>query len=133
MKPLGIAIHGTGWVAGEHIKAFQKSADCKVVALSSRTREGAEAKAKEFGLTDVKIYDDYETMLADPAVDAVSICTPPHLHPREVILGAEAGKHLLIEKAVANDPKSLGKMLRAVKKSGVKTVVSFVLHWNPEF
>jgi predicted dehydrogenase len=133
MKTIGVAIHGTGWVAGEHIKSYGKRADCKVVALCSRTRAGAEAKALEMGLTDVRIYDHYEAMLADPNVDAVSLCTPPNLHPHETILAAQAGKHLLIEKAVANDPALLGAMLKAVEASGVKTVVSFVLHWNPQF
>jgi predicted dehydrogenase len=133
MKTIGVAVHGTGWVAGEHIKSYGKRPDCRVVALCSRTREGAEAKARETGLTDVRIYDDYEAMLADPEVDAVSICTPPNVHPQETILAARAGKHLLIEKAVANDPASLGPMLKAVESAGVKTVVSFVLHWNPQF
>ncbi len=130
---IGVAVHGTGWVAGEHIKSYGKRSDCRVVALCSRTRAGAEAKARETGLTDVRIYDTYEAMLADPEVQAVSICTPPNCHPQETILAAQAGKHLLIEKAVANDPASLGAMCRAVETAGVKTVVSFVLHWNPQF
>jgi predicted dehydrogenase len=133
MSTIGIGIHGTGWVAGEHIKSYAKNPHCRVVALSSRTREGAEAKAREVGLENVRVHDTYEALLADPEVDAISLCTPPYLHPQETILAAQAGKHLLIEKAVANDPKSLGEMVRAVETAGVRTVVSFVLHWNPQF
>ena len=133
MSEIGVAVHGTGWVAGEHIKSFGKIPGCKVVGLCSRTQEGARAKAIETGLTDATIYADYAELLADPAVHAVSLCTPPDQHPEQTILAAEAGKHILIEKSVANDPASLGRMLRAVEKAGVKTVVSFVLHWNPEF
>lgn len=133
MSEIGIAMLGTGWVAGEHIKSFRKTPGCKVVALCSRTEEGARAKAAETGATDARIYGSLEEMLKDTAVDAVSICSPPHLHPEQSILAAQAGKHLLIEKSVANDAASLGKMLRAVESAGVKTVVSFVLHWNPEF
>jgi len=133
MSEIGVAVLGTGWVAGEHIKAFKKIPGCNVVALCSRTEDGARAKAAETGATDARIYGSLEEMLKDPAVDAVSICSPPHLHPEQSILAAQAGKHLLIEKAVANDAASLGKMLQAVQSAGVKTVVSFVLHWNPEF
>lgn len=133
METIGVAVHGMGWVSGEHIKSFQKRNDCRVVALCSHSRERAEAKALETGATDARIYTDYEEMLADPNVQAVSICTPPNCHPHETILAAQAGKHLLIEKAVANDPQSLGKMLQAVNQADVKTVVSFVLHWNPQF
>lgn len=133
MEPIGVAVHGAGWVSGEHIKSLTKNPSSRVVAISSRRRESAEARAAEAGLTDVKIYTDYEELLRDPDVQAVSICTPPNLHAQETIAAAEAGKHALIEKAVANDVPSLRAMDAAVKKAGVKTVVSFVLHWNPQF
>ena len=133
MSEIGVAVLGTGWVAGEHVKSLHKINGCRVVGLCSRTTEGARAKAAETGATDARIYDSYEELLSDPSVDAVSICTPPNQHPDQVIQGARAGKHMLIEKAVANDARSLGAMLSAVRESGVKTVVSFVLHWNPEF
>jgi predicted dehydrogenase len=133
MQPIGVAVHGAGWVSGEHIKSYLKNPLARVVAISSRKRESAEARAREAGLGSVKIYDRYEDLLADPEVQAVSLCTPPNLHPQETIQAAEAGKHILIEKAVANDVKSLRAMQAAVKRAGVKTVVSFVLRWNPQF
>jgi len=133
MSDIGVAVLGTGWVAGEHIKSLQKIPGCRVVGLCSRSAASAEAKAKETGATDARIYGSYAELLADPEVTAVSICTPPNQHPDQVIHAARAGKHMLIEKAVANDPQSLGAMLRAVREAEVKTVVSFVLHWNPEF
>lgn len=133
MGEIGVAVLGTGWVAGEHIKSLQKIEGCRVVGLCSRTPEGAAAKSRETGATDARIYGSYKELLADPNVNAVSICTPPNQHPDQVIQAARAGKHMLIEKAVANDPSSLGKMIRAVHEANVRTVVSFVLHWNPEF
>ena len=133
MEPIGVAVHGAGWVSGEHIKSYMKNPLARVVAISSRKRESAEARAAEAGLSGIRIYADYQEMLRDPDVDAVSLCTPPNLHPQETIQAAEAGKHILIEKAVANDVKSLRAMQAAVRKAGVKTVVSFVLRWNPQF
>ena len=133
MGTIGVAVHGAGWVSGEHIKAYQKNPNTEVVAVSSRKRESAESVARECGLANAKIYTDYEQLLGDSNVQAISICTPPNLHPDEAIQGARAGKHLLIEKAVANDIKSLRAMDAAVREAGVKTVVSFVLHWNPQF
>jgi len=133
VSTIGVAIHGAGWVSGEHIKSYGKNPNTQVVAICSRTKESAEARAAEAGLSDVRIYTNYEEMLGDPAVQAVSLCSPPNLHPQETIAAARAGKHILIEKAVANDPISLGEMTAAVREAGVKTVVSFVLHWNMEF
>ena len=121
-----------GWRASIS-KRSRKNPQTKVTALCSRSRENAENKARELGLTDVSLYTDLDAMLRDSRVAAVSLCTQPHQHPAETIQAAQAGKHILIEKAVANDPASLKAMCAAVKSSGVKTVVSFVLHWNPQF
>lgn len=133
MKKLGVAVHGAGWVAGEHIKSYLKNPHTVITAICSRTRESAEARAREAGLTDVIVTTDYDDLLKHPCVEAISLCTPPNLHPEETIRAAEAGKHLIIEKAAANNVKSLRAMTAAVRKSGVKTTVSFVLRWNPEF
>lgn len=133
MAEIGVGILGSGWVSGEHIKAYQANPSTRVVGICSRTRQGAIEKLAETGAADARIYPSLEEMLADPDIQAISICTPPNQHPQNVIAGAKAGKHMLIEKAVANDRQSLDQMLAAVREAGVRTVVSFVLHWNPEF
>jgi predicted dehydrogenase len=133
MAEYGVLVHGAGWVSTEHVRAYQRNPYTEVVAICSRTRESAERLKEATGAVNAKIYTDYEQALADPNVHLVSICTPPNLHPRETILAAQAGKHILIEKAVANSREELMEMVRAVRQAGVKTVVSFVLHWNPQF
>lgn len=130
MNEIGVAIQGAGWVSSEHIRAYKQDPRARVVVIGSRTRDGAERKAREFDL-DVPVYDSYEAMLARPDVDAVSICTPPERHPEETVLAARAGKHVLIEKPVALNPEDLHRMREAVREAGVRTVVSFVLRWNP--
>jgi predicted dehydrogenase len=130
---LGVAIQGAGNVATEHLRAYLNHPHVEVVAVGSRTLEGAERKARQVGLDldRVRLYDDYEALLADRRVDALSICTPPARHAEETIRGARAGKHLLIEKPVATTPEELRAMAAAVRAAGVRTVVSFVLRWNP--
>jgi predicted dehydrogenase len=133
MGQMGVGILGAGWVSGEHIKAYKGNPHTRVVGICSRSTESAVARLQEAGLSDARVYHSCEEMLADPAITLLSICTPPNLHPDHVVAGARAGKHMLIEKAVANDAASLSRMLEAVRAAGVRTVVSFVLHWNPEF
>ncbi len=130
MDEVGIAIQGAGWVSSEHIRAYQQNPHARVVAIGSRTQEGAERKAREFDL-DVPAYDSLEAMLARPDVDAVSICTPPERHSEETVLAARAGKHILIEKPVALGADELHRMRAAVGEAGVRTVAGFVLRWNP--
>ncbi len=117
-------------MATEHIKAFAGHPATRVVAIGSRTKEGAQRKADELGVA-CDIYDDYDQMLEHPDVDIVAICTPPDRHAEETIKAAQAGKHVLIEKPVATDNDELRAMDAAVKESGVKSVISFVLRWNP--
>ena len=130
---LGVAVQGAGNVATEHLRAYLNNPHVEVVAIGSRTREGAERKARQVGLDParVRLYDAYEDLLADPRVDALSICTPAERHAAEAVAGARAGKHMVIEKPVATDPESLAEMAAAVERAAVRTVVSFVLRWNP--
>lgn len=133
MAKIGVAVHGAGWVSSEHLKAYQNNPNVEVLGMASRTAASASARLNEAGLQGARVYRSYDEILSDPAVQAISLCTPPHLHPEETIAAARAGKHVLIEKSVANDRESLHAMQKAVRAAGVKTVVSFVLHWNPEF
>ena len=130
---IGVAIQGAGNVSTEHLRAFIANPHTEVVAIGSRTRQGAARKRDEVGLAeaDCTLYDDYDALLADPRVAAVSICTPAERHAQETIAAAGAGKHILIEKPVATTVAELREMHAAVQTSGVRTVVSFVLRWNP--
>lgn len=132
MKKLGVVVHGAGWVSGEHIKAYINNPNTEVRVVSSRRETSARAKAEENNL-DCDISTNFEEVLKRDDIDIVSICTPNHLHPAETISAAEAGKHILIEKPVAMNLTDLKDMRDAVRKAKVKTVVSFVLHWNPFF
>jgi predicted dehydrogenase len=129
----GVLVHGAGWVSTQHIAAFQNNSATEVVALSSRSRASAQRRAVEAGLSQVAIYDDFEAALRHEGVDVVSICTPQHVHCQNVLAAARAGKHMVIEKPVGISVAELRAMRQAVQAAGVKTVVSFVLRWNPLF
>ena len=130
---LGVLIHGAGWVSTQHLAAYVNNPVTEVVAVSSRSLDSARRRTDEAGLTDVGLYDDLDAALKHPGVDVVSICTPQHVHCPNVLAAAAAGKHLVIEKPVGNSLDELQSMRDAVRAAGVKTVVSFVLRWNPLF
>lgn len=132
MAQMGVGIVGTGWVSGEHIRAFESNPHTKVVALCGRTVDAAKAKAAECGIQ-CAVFSDYEKLLAHPDVQIVSIATPPNLHKEQAVAAAQAGKHLMLEKAMATTIADAKAIRDAVVKAGVKTVVNFVLRWNPLF
>jgi predicted dehydrogenase len=133
MEKLGVGIVGTGWVSGEYIRAFEAEPRTEVHALVSREKDRAHAKAEEFGLSKARAYEHLEKMLDDPGIQIVVLATPPSLHVPQAIAAAQAGKHIVIEKPVALDLAGLRELQAAVAAARVKTVVSFVLRWNPLF
>ncbi len=130
MKTLGAAIIGCGRVAEEYIKAFTKDARSDVRALVSRSTARPEAYRAKYGL-DCTVTADHAAMLARDDVDIVAVCTPHDLHTPYVVAAAEAGKHVVIEKPVALTMAEVRRQQEAVRQAGVKTVLSFVLRWNP--
>jgi predicted dehydrogenase len=130
---IGIAIQGAGTVSSGHLRAYLNDPRCEVVAIGSRTKDGAAAKAREVGLDPGKLalYDSVDELVADPRVDALSICTPHTRHAIDAIAAAEAGKHLLVEKPIAMNRDEVAAMDAAVSKAGIRSVCGFVLRYIP--
>lgn len=132
MGRLGVGIIGAGWVAGEHIRAFSGHPATEVRAVCSRTREKAQAKAVECGVA-CDIVDDYGALVARDDIDIVAVASPPDCHRDHAVAAAQAGKHLMLEKAMATTIEDSKAIRDAVATAGVRSVVSFVLRWNPLF
>jgi predicted dehydrogenase len=130
-EKIGCAIFGAGWVADEHLNAYLADPRAEIVAIGSRRESSARRAADKAGLTDVAIYTDLDELLADRHVDALSITGPSDVHVDHGIRCSEAGKHFIMEKPIALDLPSLHALRDAVAASGVRTVVSFCLRWNP--
>lgn len=130
MSKIGVGIVGCGWVAEEYIKAFQKDGRSEIRALFSRSKEKPETYKRKYGLS-CAVESDFRSLLEREGVDLVVVSTPHNSHTAYVVAAAEAGKHVVIEKPVALSWEEIRKQEEAVNRAGVKTVVSFVLHWNP--
>ena len=99
------------------VPAMQRSQECEVTALASRSLETARAAAGPLGIA--KAYGSYEELLADRDLDAVYIPLPNHLHVPWSIKAAEAGKHVLCEKPIgltAGEARSLRGRPRSYRR-----------------
>ena len=131
-QKLGAAIVGTGWVSGEHIQAYQRIRTRTSARSSAATRPGPKPKRGSLA-HDCRAYSDLDEMLRDDSVQIVSICTPHHLHAEQGDRLCPGHRHVLVEKPVALDLESLHALDSAVRSAGVRSLVSFVLRWNPLF
>jgi len=97
---LGVAVIGCGWVAEEHIKAFQADPRTGIRVLVSRNKEKAETYRQRLNLS-CAVETDFQNVLKREDVHIVVVCTPHHVHTEYVVPAAEAGKHVLVEKPMA--------------------------------
>src|SRR5437667_11296101 len=130
---LGVGVCGVGWCASQHIAAFQRNPRAAVTWLCARDVDRARANLARYGISlpDARITTRYDEVLAAADVDIVSIATPNHLHAEQAVAAAKAGKHMLLEKPTGLDVAELVRIRDAVRRAGVRTIVSFELRYNP--
>lgn len=80
-----------------------------------------------------KAVEDYHTILSDPDIDAVAICSSTDTHARIVVEAAQAGKHIFCEKPIDFDLAKIDAALQAVDKAGVKLQIGFNRRFDPNF
>jgi predicted dehydrogenase len=115
--PIGIGIIGTGEISVLHAAAYQALGErVRLAAAADIDQDRARALAGHFAIP--AIYEDYQQVLADPEVQAVSICTPPFLHVQQSVEALQAGKHVLCEKPVAPNMAGLDTIAAAERSSG---------------
>ena len=111
-----IGILGCGKIAQvRHIPEYAENPDCELAAFYNPTRKRAEDMAAKYG---GKVYDAPEELLADPAIDAVSVCAANYAHAELTIKALRAGKHVLCEKPMATNIEDCEAMAAAAAESG---------------
>ncbi|HEX5479967.1 MAG TPA: Gfo/Idh/MocA family oxidoreductase [Dehalococcoidia bacterium] len=116
---LGIGVIGAGGISHSHLLAYRGSANrdlARVVAIADVDEERANAQAKQYAID--RVYTDVGQLLADPGVQAVSICTPPFLHVEQVCAALRAGKHVICEKPVSATLAGLDAIEHAERDGG---------------
>jgi predicted dehydrogenase len=139
-----IGLTGIGFMGWIHYLAMRGLKNAKLAAVCSRDKKKLAgdwtAIRGNFGppgemvdLSALKKCESLEAMLADPDIDLIDICNPTHLHPETAIAALKAGKHVLVEKAIALTPDQADAMLAAAKQAKRLLMVAHVLPFFPEF
>lgn len=121
-KKLRFGVVGLGVISYEHAQSIFDTENAELIAASSRTEESREKFSKEF---DVKMFADYDDMLKQDNIDAVSICTPSGTHMDFGIKAAEAGKHVIVDKPIEVSVDRGQKLFESCEKNGVKLAVIY--------
>jgi len=131
-KKYGVGLIGAGWVAGEYVKAFRDHPLTKVVGIYNRT-PGKATRLMQTHNVEGKEYETLDQFFDDDRIRIVVSCTHPDVRAEHCSRAAVTGRHIVIEKPVGLSLQETSQIREAVAKTGVKTVTSFVLRWNPQF
>ena len=127
MRKLKIGMIGCGGIAGTHAERLKSLEEVEMVAFADIVKEKASAFSKRYG---GRAYTDWREMLDKEPLDIVYICLPPFAHSDEVMVSAEKGIHIFIEKPIALDMNLAWSMVRAVEKNDVKSQVGYCLRFS---
>jgi predicted dehydrogenase len=128
--PLGCAIIGSGMIARYHAAAIAATPGARLVAMAASSPARASAAAAAFG---VPCHHSLAGLLADPAIDIVTICTPSGMHAAQAIAAARTGKHVLVEKPLALSLADADAMIAACDAAGVRLAVALQRRTDPVF
>lgn len=119
---------GTGpWAKITHGPGLQAAAGVELVGVWGRDRGRTGALATDLGTTP---YSDYAELLAD--VDAVAFAVPPKVQVSMALEAAAIGKHLLLDKPVADSVDDARALAEEVANEGIASVVFFTGRFEPE-
>lgn len=119
MEEIRYGIIGTGTTVGiarNHIRGLKECEGIRLAAIYDIDRTQAERTYQECGLENVVVCHSQEELFS--MVDAVGICLPNILHVETAIAALKSGKHVMIEKPVSVDAKSLKPLLEVVEANG---------------
>jgi predicted dehydrogenase len=128
---LRIGVIGLGWFGEFHCDAIKGVPNLELAALCTRTPGRLKAMAAKFGVAKTAL--DYRELLADPAIDAVSIVTMWDQHVEPAVAALEAGKHVFLEKPIASTVEDSRRIVAASKRAKGVLQIGHICRFNPRY
>lgn len=126
-RKLRVGVAGLGRAFTVMLPTFTGDPRVKLVAAADTRAEARQRFAADFG---AKSYATVEELCADPEVEAVYVATPHQYHAPHAVLGAQHGKHLLIEKPIALTLDECTTIVDAARHARVQLVVGHSHSFN---
>lgn len=130
MEKVRFGVIGTGWMGQLHAEVLHKLRTTQLIAIAEVNDERRREVSERYG---VRAYAGYHQLLADPEIDAVSICVRDLDHRAPVEAAALAGKHIFLEKPIAASVEDAEAIIDATRSAGVKLMVGHLLRFDPKY
>lgn len=119
-KPVGLGLIGCGGYCSSLAKSAKSSSKISLVSCFDVREEAVKSFEQSFGCAGTT---SLEELLANPQVEAVIVASPNFVHRENVVAAAQAGKHIFVDKPIANEVSDAVDMIKAVKEKGVLLAV----------
>jgi len=131
MNKVKYGIIGLGWFGEYHGDALAGLPNVEIHALCTRTESRLKDLGSKFGVKN--LYTDYNKMLTDPELDAVSITTMWDQHTAPTLAAIKAGKHVFLEKPMASTVEDCRSIVKAARESAKCFMVGHIVRFNPRY
>ena len=129
-NPVKVALIGAGAVSDyHHVPGLRLDPRAKLVAACDTDPDLLERRKAEWGLE--RVSTDYQSICADPGVDAVMIATPNYSHQPISLAAAQHGKHVMCEKPLGLNAGEVREMWHACRKAQVVHMTAFTYRFAP--
>ncbi len=125
---LRFGVAGLGVASTQILPHLAKHPHARVTAAADTRKDALQRFASEFGAL---TYESVEDLAASPAVDAIYVCTPNHLHREHVIAAAARGKHVIVEKPMALTIEECEAMNAAAERGGIRLLCGHTHSFDP--
>jgi predicted dehydrogenase len=127
---VGLGVLGAGNIADMNVAGYVEHPHCDVVAVCDVDISIAKEAAERWGVP--KVYTDMDDLLADSDIDAVEILTPTHMHHAHIGAALRAGKHVSVQKPIANSVDEAFELGRLAEDAGLTLRVGeCFVHYPP--
>ncbi|HOJ21743.1 MAG TPA: Gfo/Idh/MocA family oxidoreductase, partial [Armatimonadota bacterium] len=131
MKSVKYGVIGLGWFGEKHCEALAAIPNVELYALCTRTPSRLAEVSERFGVQ--RTYTDYNEMLADPELEAVSVVTMWDQHRAPAVAALKAGKHVFLEKPMASTVEDCDAIVAAAKATDKFFMVGHICRFNPRY
>lgn len=122
---------GLGWWGKHSIESVKgKSEKINIIGACSRNTD---QHAEYLNKNELKIYNNYEDVLKDDAVDAVILTTPHSMHTEQILSAANHNKHVFVEKPMTLTKDDAIKCVNALKEKNLKLGIGFSRRFQPAY
>lgn len=129
MDQVIIGVIGTGFWGSNHSRVFSELPNVELQAVCDVDKERAKGVAERYQVPTV--YSNYNDLLRDNSVDAVTVCTPSITHGKVATAALQAGKDVLIEKPMAVEAREAKRIMNRARRLDNIVSVGFIERFNP--